>query len=86
MAVELRYLQGAIVPESSDVESPPQVPTGRRRDYTPSAQPGCRLPHMFVRINALSEVCSTVNLSILAKRLATWISLVLNVKFLLLLI
>lgn len=50
-----RYLQGAIVPESSDVESPPQVPTGRRRDYIPSAQPGCRLPHMFVRINALSE-------------------------------
>ncbi|CAI8598105.1 unnamed protein product [Vicia faba] len=50
-----RYLHGAVMPESSDVESPPQVPTGRRRDYIPSAQPGCRLPHMFVRVNPLSE-------------------------------
>lgn len=50
-----RYLQGAIMPESGDVESPPQVPTGRRRDYIPSAQPGSRLPHMFVRVNPLSE-------------------------------
>lgn len=50
------------MPERSDVESPPQVPTGRRRDYIPSAQPGCRLPHMFVRVNPLSEVCSTVDL------------------------
>lgn len=61
-AVEFRYLQGAIMPESSDVESPSQVPTGRRRDYIPSAQPGCRLPHMFVRVNPLCEVCSAVDL------------------------
>lgn len=50
------------MPESSDAESPPQVPTGRRRDYIPSAQPGSRLPHMFVRVNPLSEVGSTVNI------------------------
>lgn len=52
------------MPESGDVESPPQVPTGRRRDYIPSAQPGSRLPHMFVRVNPLSEVRNTVNIII----------------------
>ncbi|KAK2389322.1 2,4-dichlorophenol 6-monooxygenase [Trifolium repens] len=58
-----RYLQGAVMPESSDVESSPQVPTGRRRDYIPSAQPGCRLPHMFVRVNPISkEMVSTHDL------------------------
>ncbi|KAG4923110.1 hypothetical protein JHK87_048650 [Glycine soja] len=41
------------MPESKDVESPPEVLTGHRRDYTPSAQPGSRLPHMFVRVNPL---------------------------------
>lgn len=48
------------MPESKDVESPPEVLTGRRRDYTPSAQPGSRLPHIFVRVNPLSEVCDAV--------------------------
>ncbi|XP_027334839.1 uncharacterized protein LOC113849265 isoform X2 [Abrus precatorius] len=50
-----RYLQGALVPESNGVESPPEVPTGRRRDYIPSAQAGSRLPHMFVRVNPLRD-------------------------------
>lgn len=50
------------MPESNDAESPQQVPTGRRRDYVPSAQPGSRLPHMFVRVNPSSEVRSTVNI------------------------
>lgn len=59
-AIELRYLQGALMPESKDVESPPEVLTGHRRDYTPSAQPGSRLPHIFVRVNPLSEVCDAV--------------------------
>ncbi|XP_061338730.1 uncharacterized protein LOC133285505 [Gastrolobium bilobum] len=58
-----RYLQGAIMPESNNVESLPLVPTGRRRDYIPSAQPGSRLPHMFVRVNPLSEeTVSTLDL------------------------
>lgn len=48
------------MPESKDVESPPEVLTGHRRDYTPSAQPGSRLPHIFVRVNPLSEVCDAV--------------------------
>ncbi|KAG4989987.1 hypothetical protein JHK82_032298 [Glycine max] len=62
-AIELRYLQGALMPESKDVESPPEVLTGRRRDYTPSAQPGSRLPHIFVRVNPLSEeTVSTLDL------------------------
>lgn len=58
-----RYLKGALIPEINDVESPPEVPTGRRRDYTPSAQPGSKLPHMFVRVNPLSEeTVSTLDL------------------------
>lgn len=50
------------MPESNDVESPQEVPTGRRRDYIPSAQPGSRLPHMFVKVNPLSEVCRIANI------------------------
>lgn len=50
------------MPENNDVESPPEVLNGRRRDYTPSAQPGSRLPHMFVRVNPLSEVCVSVHI------------------------
>ncbi|KAL2332682.1 hypothetical protein Fmac_013895 [Flemingia macrophylla] len=58
-----RYLQGALIAESNGVESPPEVLTGRRRDYTPSARPGSRLPHMFVRANPLSEeTVSTLDL------------------------
>ncbi|KAK7312001.1 hypothetical protein RJT34_10527 [Clitoria ternatea] len=58
-----RYLQGALVPADNDVESPPELPTGRRRDYIPSAQPGSRLPHMFVRTNSSSEeTVSTLDL------------------------
>lgn len=38
----------------------PELPTGGRRDYVPSADPGSRLPHMNVRVlsNLSSEVCS----------------------------
>lgn len=53
------------MPETDDVESPQQVPTGRRRDYVPSAQPGLRLPHMFVRRNALTQVCSTLTIIVI---------------------
>lgn len=61
--LNLRYLQGAIVPENNNSESPPEVSTGRRRDYIPSAYPGSRLPHMYARVNKSSEVC--INISIL---------------------
>ncbi|MED6133990.1 hypothetical protein PIB30_033295 [Stylosanthes scabra] len=58
-----RYIQGALVPENNDVDIPAEVPTGRRRDYVPSASPGSRLPHMFVRLNRLTEeIVSTLDL------------------------
>lgn len=44
------------MPEGDNAESPPQIPTGRRRDYIPSALPGSRLPHMFVRVSPMNEV------------------------------
>ncbi|GMJ13273.1 EMBRYO DEFECTIVE 260, EMBRYO DEFECTIVE 2421 [Hibiscus trionum] len=45
-----RYLEGALVPDNKDVVSAPELPTGRRRDYVPCADPGSRLPHMNVRV------------------------------------
>ncbi|KAL4282278.1 hypothetical protein GQ457_03G009140 [Hibiscus cannabinus] len=45
-----RYPEGALVPDSKDVASAPELPTGRRRDYVPCADPGSRLPHMNVRV------------------------------------
>lgn len=59
-----RYLQGAIIPESNHDESPQLIPTGRRRDYIPSANPGSRLPHLFVKVmHPLSEeTVSTLDL------------------------
>ncbi|KAK9027800.1 hypothetical protein V6N11_067622 [Hibiscus sabdariffa] len=45
-----RYLEGALVPDSKDVASALELPTGRRRDYVPCADPGSRLPHMNVRV------------------------------------
>lgn len=32
----VRYLEGALVPDSRDAVPAPEVPTGRRRDYVPS--------------------------------------------------
>ncbi|KAB5545192.1 hypothetical protein DKX38_013304 [Salix brachista] len=58
------YLEGALIPDSDSVRA--QVPpTGRRRDYIPSSDPGSRLPHMNVRMlsNSFSEACiSTLDL------------------------
>eukprot|EP00268_Persea_americana_P056109 TRINITY_DN6577_c0_g2_i4.p1 TRINITY_DN6577_c0_g2~~TRINITY_DN6577_c0_g2_i4.p1 ORF type:complete len:198 (+),score=43.57 TRINITY_DN6577_c0_g2_i4:459-1052(+) len=48
---DIRYLEGALVPEISDKsQDTTEVPTGRRRDYIPSSEPGSRLPHMNVRV------------------------------------
>ncbi|OIW14660.1 hypothetical protein TanjilG_33002 [Lupinus angustifolius] len=61
--IGFRYLQGAIVPESYNAESPPGILTGRRRDYIPSTHPGSRLPHMFVKvIQKNEETISTLDL------------------------
>ena len=49
--------------ESNNLESTPQLSTGRRRDYIPSAHPGSRLPHMYVRLNKFNEVCININTS-----------------------
>ncbi|KAJ7980129.1 FAD/NAD(P)-binding oxidoreductase family protein [Quillaja saponaria] len=58
-----RYVQGAIVPENSGALGAPEEPTGRRRDYIPSADPGARLPHMNVRVNQLrKDTISTLDL------------------------
>lgn len=57
---DIRYLEGALVPEISDKsQDTTEVPTGRRRDYIPSSEPGSRLPHMNVRVlkAASSKVC-----------------------------
>ncbi|OMO60428.1 Aromatic-ring hydroxylase-like protein [Corchorus capsularis] len=60
-----RYIEGALVPDSKDAVPAPEVPTGRRRDYVPCADPGSRLPHMNVRVlsnSANEEIISTLDL------------------------
>ncbi|PQP91960.1 uncharacterized protein Pyn_29124 [Prunus yedoensis var. nudiflora] len=60
-----RYLEGALIPGTDDALGAPEGPTGHRRDYVPSVDPGSRLPHMNVRIlsNSSSEVTiSTLDL------------------------
>ncbi|XP_021292725.1 uncharacterized protein LOC110422978 isoform X2 [Herrania umbratica] len=58
-----RYLEGALVADSKDPVRAPEVPTGRRRDYVPCADPGSRLPHMTVRV--LSNLPSEETISTL---------------------
>ncbi|KAJ4968259.1 hypothetical protein NE237_014960 [Protea cynaroides] len=60
-----RYLEGAMVPENDKASQAPEAPTGRKRDYVPSAEPGLRLPHMKVRMLpklSSEEVFSTLDL------------------------
>ncbi|XP_010248896.1 PREDICTED: uncharacterized protein LOC104591655 isoform X3 [Nelumbo nucifera] len=46
-----RYLQGALVPDSDKVPNAlKETPTGLRRNFIPSAEPGSRLPHMTVKV------------------------------------
>ncbi|KAL0385393.1 UNVERIFIED_CONTAM: 2,4-dichlorophenol 6-monooxygenase [Sesamum radiatum] len=50
-----RYSKGALVSDGDSLSGAPQeTPTGRRRDYIPSSDPGSRLPHM--QIQPLSEL------------------------------
>ncbi|KAI7744642.1 hypothetical protein M8C21_001251 [Ambrosia artemisiifolia] len=60
-----RYREGALVPEIDSEGAPikPEPPTGRRREYIPTSDPGSRLPHMNVRL--ISEVKKEVIISIL---------------------
>lgn len=60
-----RYLEGALVPDSKDNVAAPELPTGRRRDYVPCADPGSRLPHMNVKVLSnfpREETISTLDL------------------------
>ncbi|XP_042488396.1 putative polyketide hydroxylase isoform X2 [Macadamia integrifolia] len=60
-----RYLEGALVPENYNASHAPEAPTGRRRDYVPSAEPGLRLPHMNFRLLpklSSEEIFSTLDL------------------------
>ncbi|KAJ0037565.1 hypothetical protein Pint_23669 [Pistacia integerrima] len=59
-----RYFEGALVPDTEPLVTAPEAPTGRRRDYIPSADPGSRLPHMNVRVSTSSswETISTLDL------------------------
>lgn len=61
-----RYLKGALVTDVSDeAEDKIEPPSGRRRDYVPSSEPGSRLPHMNVRVlqtSSSKEILSTLDL------------------------
>ncbi|GAB2220416.1 hypothetical protein Droror1_Dr00008066 [Drosera rotundifolia] len=59
-----RYVDGALVSDRYSMQSAPQAPTGRRRDYVPSADPGSKLPHMKIRALSItsSKVFSTLDL------------------------
>lgn len=46
----IRYQKGALVAEDDSLLNEHEAPTGRRRDYIPSAELGSRLPHMNVKL------------------------------------
>ncbi|XP_022966729.1 uncharacterized protein LOC111466353 isoform X1 [Cucurbita maxima] len=56
-----RYSEGALIPDNNQLGGR-EEPTGRRRRYIPSADPGSKLPHMNVRALASMEVISTLDL------------------------
>ncbi|XP_021746639.1 uncharacterized protein LOC110712483 [Chenopodium quinoa] len=58
-----RYKEGALVLDKNVIHDAENVPTGRRRDYVPSSEPGSRLPHMEVK--SLSSVSDEDNFSTL---------------------
>ncbi|KAG8365938.1 hypothetical protein BUALT_Bualt17G0024000 [Buddleja alternifolia] len=58
-----RYSKGALISDGDSLSSPPETPTGRRRDYVPSSDPGSKLPHMNIQL--LSKVMSEDALSTL---------------------
>ncbi|CAN8291249.1 unnamed protein product [Cochlearia groenlandica] len=60
-----RYLEGAVVPDKVSGYNDHELPSGRRRDYVPRAEPGSRLPHMYVKIlsgSTREAVVSTLDL------------------------
>ncbi|KAL4573859.1 hypothetical protein LXL04_020679 [Taraxacum kok-saghyz] len=59
--IHIRYREGALVPEGA-CEGAPDKPTGRRREYVPSADPGSRLPHMNITVLPEKATISTLDL------------------------
>ncbi|XP_042057215.1 putative polyketide hydroxylase [Salvia splendens] len=59
-----RYYKGALVSDGESFSSTQEKPTGRRRDYVPSSDPGSRLPHMNIQLlsHSKEETCSTLDL------------------------
>ncbi|XP_042063668.1 putative polyketide hydroxylase [Salvia splendens] len=59
-----RYYKGALVSDGDSFSSTQEKPTGRRRDYVPSSDPGSRLPHMNIQLlsHSKEETCSTLDL------------------------
>ncbi|KAK1290006.1 hypothetical protein QJS10_CPB18g00484 [Acorus calamus] len=62
-----RYSEGALAPDAikTDEKTAKASPTGRKRDYIPSAKPGSRLPHMYMKdLNSSSDqdMVSTLDL------------------------
>lgn len=58
MRLYLRYHKGALLSDGDSLSSAQEQPTGRRRDYVPSSNPGSRLPHMNIQLlSHLNEVC-----------------------------
>ncbi|KZV39975.1 hypothetical protein F511_15637 [Dorcoceras hygrometricum] len=54
--IGFRYTKGALVSDNDNLSSAPEPPSGRRRDYVPSSDPGSRLPHMKIKL--LSKLLS----------------------------
>ncbi|CAI0425689.1 unnamed protein product [Linum tenue] len=44
-----RYLEGALISDGNGASTTVEPPSGRRREYVPSADPGSRLPHTYIR-------------------------------------
>ncbi|CAH9096766.1 unnamed protein product [Cuscuta europaea] len=61
--IGFRYLRGALVSDGDNVLTKPETPTGRRKEFVPSADPGFRLPHM--NVTALSNSSSKETFSTL---------------------
>lgn len=57
-----RYSKGALVSDNNSSLGAQEPPSGRRRDYVPSSDPGSRLPHMKIQLlpKLSSEVCQLV--------------------------
>ncbi|PIN26119.1 Monooxygenase involved in coenzyme Q (ubiquinone) biosynthesis [Handroanthus impetiginosus] len=45
-----RYSKGALMSDGDGSSGAQETPTGRRRDYVPSSDPGSRLPHMNIQL------------------------------------